>query len=40
MIVIAVLLVAPKMDWTIYLFAAGMGILWLSTVPLTTGIVG
>ena len=30
---------APKTELTIYLFAAGMGILWLSTVPLTTGIV-
>lgn len=33
------LLVAPKTDVTIYLFAGSMGILWLSTVPLTTGIV-
>ena len=27
------------MDMLIYLFAAAMGLLWLSTVPLTTGIV-
>jgi MFS family permease len=33
------LLIAPKTEVTIYLFAAAMGILWLSTVPLTTGIV-
>lgn len=33
------LLLAPKTEFTIYLFAAIMGILWLSTVPLTTGIV-
>jgi len=39
-IVIAALLLAPKTEITIYLFAAAMGILWLSTVPLTTGIVG
>jgi len=29
----------PKTELVIYLFAASMGILWLSTVPLTTGIV-
>lgn len=33
------LLMAPKTDLTIYLFAGSMGVLWLSTVPLTTGIV-
>lgn len=33
------LLLAPKTDLTIYLFAGSMGLLWLSTVPLTTGIV-
>ncbi len=38
-LVIAALLAAPKTDVTIYLFSASMGILWLSTVPLTTGIV-
>jgi len=37
---IAGLLLAPKTDWTIYVFSAAMGILWLSTIPLTTGIVG
>ena len=37
---ITALLISPKTDWTIYLFSAGMGLLWLSTVPLTTGIVG
>ena len=36
---IFLLLVAPKTELTIYLFAGAMGILWLSTVPLTTGIV-
>lgn len=39
-VVITVLMLAPKTEVTIYLFSAGMGILWLSTVPLTTGIVG
>ncbi|NNG03554.1 MAG: MFS transporter [Inquilinus sp.] len=38
-ICISALLLAPKTELTIYLFAGAMGILWLSTVPLTTGIV-
>jgi len=38
-VVILALLMAPKTAMTIYLFAGAMGILWLSTVPLTTGIV-
>lgn len=38
-VTIAALLIAPKTTTTIYCFAAVMGILWLSTVPLTTGIV-
>ena len=38
-VVIAAMLVAPASELTIYLFAAAMGVLWLSTVPLTTGIV-
>jgi len=38
-IAIVGLLLAPKTDLTIYLFAGSMGLLWLSTVPLTTGIV-
>ena len=38
-IVITALLMAPKTELTIYLFASAMGILWLSTVPLTSGIV-
>lgn len=38
-IVITCLLVAPKTELTIYAFAVCMGLLWLATVPLTTGIV-
>ncbi|MFX4223103.1 MAG: MFS transporter [Thalassobaculum sp.] len=38
-LVITALLLAPKTELTIYLFAGAMGLLWLSTVPLTTGIV-
>ena len=36
---ITALLLAPKTEFTIYAFAAAMGFPWLSTVPLTTGIV-
>jgi MFS family permease len=38
-LVITGLMLAPVSELTIYAFAAAMGILWLSTVPLTTGIV-
>lgn len=38
-IAITALLLAPKTELTLYAFSAVMGILWLSTVPLTTGIV-
>ena len=38
-LVITGLIIAPKTQVTIYLFAAAMGLLWLGTIPLTTGIV-
>jgi len=38
-ICITALLLAPKTELTMYLFAGAMGFLWLSTVPLTSGIV-
>ena len=38
-VAITALLLAPKTEVTLYVFSAVMGILWLSTVPLTTGIV-
>ncbi len=38
-VVITALLLLPKTELVIYSFAAVMGLLWLSTVPLTTGIV-
>ncbi len=38
-VAIGALLLMPKTELTIYLFAGAMGVLWLSTVPLTTGIV-
>ena len=39
-VAITALLLAPKTTAVIYAFSAVMGLLWLSTVPLTTGIVG
>lgn len=38
-LVIIWLLLSPVSSTTIYIFAGFMGILWLSTVPLTTGII-
>jgi len=37
--IITALLLAPPGALSVYLFSAAMGMLWLSTVPLTTGIV-
>ncbi len=39
-VAITALMLAPRTTAVIYAFAAVMGLLWLSTVPLTTGIVG
>lgn len=38
-IVVALFLLAPLTSWSVYVFAAAMGLLWLSTVPLTNGII-
>ena len=38
-VAILALLAAPKTAATIYAFATVMGVLWLSTVPLTTGLI-
>ena len=38
-VVIGLFLLAPLSQWSVYLFAAAMGLLWLSTVPLTNGII-
>ncbi|WP_081759078.1 MFS transporter [Thioalkalivibrio sp. HK1] len=38
-LVILFLLMAPATETTIYVFSIAMGFLWLSTVPLTSGIV-
>ncbi len=37
---IALLLVFPLTPLVLYVFAAGMGLLWLGTVPLTNGLIG
>ncbi|MBS0554316.1 MAG: MFS transporter, partial [Proteobacteria bacterium] len=37
---VAAFLLAPLTPLTVYLFAAFIGLLWLSTVPLTNAIVG
>ena len=39
-VVISLMLLAPKTESTILVFAGVIGVLWLSTVPLTTGIIG
>jgi predicted MFS family arabinose efflux permease len=38
-VVTALFLFAPKTDIVVYLFASAMGLLWLGTVPLTSGLV-
>ena len=39
-VVIVFLLLMPPSELMIYVFASAMGLLWLSTVPLTSGLVG
>ncbi len=39
-VVIGVFLLMPVSSLSVYLFAAGIGFLWLGTVPLTNGLVG
>jgi MFS family permease len=39
-VLIGLYLMAPKTALTFYLFAAGLGLTWLATVPPTAGIVG
>ncbi len=38
--VIGLFLLAPLSATSVYVFAAAIGLLWLSTVPLTNGLVG
>lgn len=39
-IVIALFVFSPVSEGSVYLFAAAIGLLWLSTVPLTNGVIG
>jgi len=39
-VLVALYLMAPKTEWTYYIFAAGLGFTWLATVPPTAAIVG
>lgn len=39
-LLIVLYLFMPRTEWTYYLFAAGLGFTWLSTVPPTAAIVG
>jgi MFS family permease len=39
-VAITLFLLAPKTELAVWLFAASFGLLWLSTVPLTSGLVG
>ena len=39
-LLIGVYLLSPKTEVTFYLFAAGLGLTWLATVPPTAGVVG
>ena len=39
-VLVGIYLLAPKTEWTFYLFAAALGATWLATVPPTAGLVG
>ena len=39
-VVITIFLLAPQTQLAVWLFSASFGLLWLSTVPLTSGLVG
>jgi MFS family permease len=38
-IAILLFLLAPLSTWSVYIFSCAMGILWLSTIPLTSGVI-
>lgn len=38
-VVISLFLLAPLTSWSVYVFACAIGLLWLSTVPLTNGVI-
>ncbi|MCB1955830.1 MAG: MFS transporter [Rhodocyclaceae bacterium] len=39
-LLVAIYLAAPKTELTFYLFAIGLGLTWLATVPPTAGVIG
>ena len=39
-VLVAWYLLMPKTEWTFYIFAAGLGLTWLATVPPTAALVG
>jgi MFS family permease len=39
-VLVLIYLAAPRTEWTFYLFAIGLGLTWLATVPPTAGVVG
>lgn len=39
-VLILIYLASPRTEWTFYLFAVGLGLTWLATVPPTAGVVG
>jgi len=39
-VIILIYLAAPKTAMTFYIFAIGLGVTWLATVPPTAGVVG
>ena len=39
-VAIALFLLGPKTEWAVFLFSGAFGLLWLSTVPLTSALVG
>ena len=39
-LLVGVYLLLPRNEWTFYIFAAGLGFTWLSTVPPTASLVG
>lgn len=38
-VIISLFLLAPLSSWSVYAFSCAMGLLWLSTVPLTNGVI-
>ncbi|MEW7851086.1 MFS transporter [Massilia aurea] len=39
-VIVGLYLLAPKAEWTFYIFAGALGFTWLATVPPTAGLVG